>query len=122
MPGLHAVDFPAWFREDSIMIKDDINEMVARAVRTYRQTVLLNSHEKRECLELLADAFEAREEQILAANRADTEAAAARGRPERLIDRIRITDAQLDKILRQLRSEKAGGRAALPLRQVRLGT
>ena len=46
MPGLHAVDFPAWFREDSIMIKDDINEMVARAVRTYRQTVLLNSHEK----------------------------------------------------------------------------
>lgn len=85
------------------MIKDDINEMVARAVRTYRQTVLLNSHEKRECLELLADAFEAREEQILAANRADTEAAAARGRPERLIDRIRITDAQLDKILRQLR-------------------
>lgn len=89
------------------MEKDALDAMTARAVAAYRKTVLLTSSQKRDFLEAFADKLKAARADILSANAEDLQHARELGRPQRLLDRLSISENQFDRMIRRIRDVAA---------------
>lgn len=89
------------------MDKDALDAMTARAVAAYRKTVLLTSSQKRDFLDAFADKLKAARAEILSANAEDLQHARELGRPQRLLDRLAISENQFDRMLRRIRDVAA---------------
>ena len=73
----------------------ELNILGQRAQRASRKLAVLRAPEKNRALIAMAEAVQAAQEDILAANRADIEAARAKGTPEPLIDRLALNPARI---------------------------
>ncbi len=84
-------------------LPEHILDLGRRARAAARYLATLSRGEKDRALEAMADALLADRQAILAANADDVEAAIARGLSAPLVDRLRLDDARLAKIARQVR-------------------
>src|SRR6187399_1187998 len=81
--------------------------VATRARSAATDLALATRADKDAALETMAEALLAEAPAILAANRADLEAAAAAGTPEHLLDRLRLDDARLAGMAQGLRDVAA---------------
>ena len=73
----------------------DLNILGQRAQRASRKLAVLRAPEKKRALIAMAEAVQAAQEDILAANRADIDAAREKGTPEPLIDRLALNPGRI---------------------------
>ena len=81
-----------------------IRQMGERAVTASRELVKTSSRRKNAALEAMADALDARREEIQAANRKDMDEGRAAGLTPAILDRLELTDDRLEAMTRALRS------------------
>nr|WP_243060824.1 glutamate-5-semialdehyde dehydrogenase [Nocardioides sp. SR21] len=111
---------------------NDVIAVAERAREASHGLALATRAEKDRALHAMADALQARAEEVLAGNAADVERAEAGGTPANIIDRLRLTPERLDAMAQGLRDVAGlpdpvgevvrGGTLAngLELRQVRV--
>ncbi|WP_374458366.1 glutamate-5-semialdehyde dehydrogenase [Nocardioides sp. SR21] len=114
------------------MSMNDVIAVAERAREASHGLALATRAEKDRALHAMADALQARAEEVLAGNAADVERAEAGGTPANIIDRLRLTPERLDAMAQGLRDVAGlpdpvgevvrGGTLAngLELRQVRV--
>ena len=73
----------------------DLNILGQRAQRASRKLAVLRAPEKKRALIAMAEAVQAAQEDILAANRADIDTAREKGTPEPLIDRLALNPGRI---------------------------
>ena len=73
----------------------ELNILGQRAQRASRKLAVLRAPEKNRALIAMAEAVQAAQEDILAANRADIDAARSKGTPEPLIDRLALNPGRI---------------------------
>ena len=85
-------------------LHDDMVLMGDRAVAASRALARLSARRKNSILEAMANELDARREQIKAANGRDMEAGRAAGLSAALLDRLQLTDARIESMIKGLRS------------------
>jgi len=85
-------------------LHDDMVLMGDRAVAASRALARLSARRKNSILEAMANEIDARREQIKAANSRDMEAGRAAGLSAALLDRLQLTDARIESMIKGLRS------------------
>ena len=86
------------------MPEQTIRVLAERAAAASRELLALPPRRKRTLLASLADAIEARQEEILAANAADLADARDRGRAASCVERLEITPARFNALVRAFRT------------------
>lgn len=86
------------------MSEPSIRCLAERAADAARALLALTPQRKRALLNAMAEALEAQHAEILSANTADLAAARARGRPAGFVERLEITPARLNAIVRAFRT------------------
>ncbi|MGN1005261.1 MAG: glutamate-5-semialdehyde dehydrogenase, partial [Aristaeellaceae bacterium] len=81
----------------------DLNILGNRAQRASRRLAILRAPEKNRALIAMAEAVQAAQEDILEANRADIDAARAKGTPEPMIDRLALNPGRIAGMTRGMR-------------------
>jgi len=85
-------------------LHDDMVLMGDRAVAASRALARLSARRKNSILEAMANEIDARREQIKAANARDMEGGRAAGLSAALLDRLQLTDARIESMIKGLRS------------------
>ena len=85
------------------VVKDYMNELGAGAREASRRLARATTNEKNSALEAIAKAIESQREPILAANRADMEAGAAKGLDAAMLDRLELNPARITSMVEGLR-------------------
>jgi len=85
------------------VVKTYMNELGAGAREASRRLARATTNEKNSALEAIAKAIESQREAILAANRADMEAGAAKGLDAAMLDRLDLNPARIMSMVEGLR-------------------
>jgi len=85
------------------VVKNYMNEVGAGAREASRRLARASTNEKNAALEAIAKAIESQREAILAANRADMEAGAAKGLDAAMLDRLQLNSARINSMVEGLR-------------------
>ena len=80
-----------------------MNELGARARTASRALAAADTHAKNGALNAIADDLEAQRAQLIAENKKDLEAGAAKGLDAALLDRLELNDARIDSMIEGLR-------------------
>ncbi|MBP5510438.1 MAG: glutamate-5-semialdehyde dehydrogenase [Kiritimatiellae bacterium] len=88
-------------------IKTYIHDIGVKALAASRKMAVLATRQKVAIVKAMADGLEARREEIIAANKADLEAAAAAGMSGPMLDRLTLTDARFRAMTEGLRTVAA---------------
>lgn len=84
-------------------LHDDMVQMADRAVAASRALARLTTRKKNAILEAMADELEARRDAIKEANARDMEAGEQAGLTGALLDRLKLSDARIDSMIKGLR-------------------
>ncbi|MBN1269692.1 MAG: glutamate-5-semialdehyde dehydrogenase [Kiritimatiellae bacterium] len=85
-------------------LHDDMIAMGDRAQAAARELALLSSRKKKSILEAMADELDARRADLKAANARDMEAGRQAGLSAPLLDRLELTDARIEGMIKGLRN------------------
>ena len=88
-------------------IKTYIRDIGTKALAASRKMAILTTRQKVAIVRAMADELEARRTDIIAANKADLEAAAAAGMSGPMLDRLTLTDARFRAMTEGLRTVAA---------------
>ena len=88
-------------------LHDDIIAMGDRAVAASRELALLNARRKNTILQSMADQLDARRSSITEANKKDIEESQNAGLSPPMIDRLLLTDARIDSMIKEIRAVAA---------------
>jgi glutamate-5-semialdehyde dehydrogenase len=81
----------------------EVRELAEKARKAASALAITSTDERNAALVAMADALVARQDEILAANQADMEAARAGGQPDGILDRLELTEARIAAIADALR-------------------
>ena len=85
-------------------LHDDMMVMGQQAAKAAQQLAQLSSRKKNNMLQSMADELEARREDIKAANAIDMEAGEKAGLSKAMLDRLLLSDARIDAMIKGLRN------------------
>lgn len=81
----------------------DLREQLTETRRAARQLASLNRAQKDAAISAMAEALDTEREAILMANARDMQAAREKGLSPAMLDRLQLTDARIDEVIRGLR-------------------
>ncbi len=85
-------------------LHDEIVAFGQRALEASRELVLLNSRKKNAILMAMADCLDERRSEIKEANKKDLESAKSAGLSSAMVDRLTLTDARMESMIKGIRA------------------